>query len=279
VGAEQRGYLRSEQVAEPRLAARWQATERLMVKAAYGQYHQAPEPEDLSPVFGNPTLGFARSTHYLAGVSYRLLEKLSAETTGFASLSDDLAARSPLPSPETGKGLLNSRQGRAYGAQVLLRQELAKGFFGWFSYSLIRSERKDSEGAPWRLFDYDQTHVATLVASYELPLGFEVGARLRYATGFPRTPVLGAYYNSRRDLFEPAFGKQNSIRIPAFAQADLRASKRFALGWGKLELYVDVQNLTNRSNREDIVYNFNYTAKSYISGLPTLAVAGARLEW
>jgi hypothetical protein len=278
-GTEQRGYLRSEQIAEPRLAARWQATERLLVKAAYGQYHQAPDAEDLSPVFGNPTLGFARASHYLAGVSARVLEKLSAEATAFASLSDDLAARSPLPSPETGQALLNSRQGRAYGAQVLLRQELTRGLFGWVSYSVIRSERKDTPESAWRPFDYDQTHVATLVASYALPLGFEVGARLRYATGFPRTPVLGAYYNARRDLFEPAFGKQNSVRIPAFAQADVRVSKRFDLGAAKLELYLDVQNVTNRSNREDIVYNYDYTAKSYITGLPTLAVAGARLEW
>ncbi len=278
-GTEQRGYLRNETIAEPRLAARWQATERLMVKAAYGQYHQAPEPEDLSPVFGNPTLGFAKASHYLGGVGYRIFEKLTAETTAFLSRSEDLAARSPLPSPQTGQALLNTREGRAYGAQILLRQELAKGFFGWVSYSYIRSERKDGETSAWRLFDFDQTHVATLVASYELPLGFEVGTRLRYATGFPRTPVIGAYYNTRRDLFEPVFGAQNSIRIPAFLQADLRLSKRFTWDTTKLELYADVQNLTNRKNREDIVYNYNYTSRNFITGLPTLAVVGARFEW
>lgn len=277
--AVERGYLRNETVGEPRLAARWQASEKLAVKAAYGQYHQAPDPEDLSPVFGNPNLGFADAQHYLAGANYRLMDKLSAEATVFLSRSDDLAARSTSPSPQTGQALLNTREGRAYGGQILVRRELAQGFFGWITYSLIRSERKDADGLPWRLFDYDQTHVATAVASYELPLGFEVGARLRYATGFPRTPVIGAYYNSRRDLYEPAFGAQNSIRIPAFAQADLRVAKRFTWNWGKLELYADVQNITNRANREDIVYNFDYTQKNYITGLPTLAVVGARLEW
>lgn len=278
-GTEQRGYLRNENVVEPRLAARYQVSEKLLLKAAYGQYHQAPDAEDLSPVFGNPTLGFANASHYLAGFTYRIFEKVSAEATTFTSMSEDLAARSPLPAPQTGQALLNTRKGRAYGGQVLLRKELAKGFFGWLSYSIIRSERKDTEQGDWRLFDYDQTHVATLVASYELPLGFEIGTRLRYATGFPRTPVVGAYYNSRRDLYEPAFGKQNTIRIPPFAQADLRLSKRFGWNWGKLELYADVQNITNRPNREDIVYNYNYTARNYITGLPTLAVVGARLDW
>ncbi len=278
-GTEQRGYLRNETVAEPRLAANYQLSEKLRLKAAYGQYHQAPDAEDLSPVFGNPTLGFAKASHYLAGFNYRILEKLSAEATAFTSMSEDLAARSPLPAPQTGQALLNTRQGRAYGAQLLVRQELAKGFFGWLSYSYIRSERKDTPESDWRLFDYDQTHVATLVASYELPLGFEIGTRLRYATGMPRTPVVGAYYNSRRDLYEPVFGKQNSVRIPDFAQADLRLSKRFNWDTTKLELYADVQNITNRKNREDIVYNYNYTARNYITGLPTLAVVGARLDW
>ncbi|WP_394820718.1 TonB-dependent receptor domain-containing protein [Pendulispora albinea] len=278
-GTEQRGFLRNDVVVEPRLSVRYQPNESLIFKAAYGRYHQSAVPEDLSPVFGNPNLGLGVASHYLAGVTYRMFEKTSAEVTAFTSQSEDLAARSPLPSPVVGEALSNTQRGRAYGGQVLLRQELFKGFFGWVSYSYIRSERKDREDAPWRLFDYDQTHVATLVASYELPLGFEVGGRLRYSTGFPRTPVVGAFYNARRDLYEPYFGAQNSIRIPAFVQADLRVSKRFKWDPFKLELYVDVQNITNQKNREDITYNYNYTKQNYITGLPTLAVAGARLEW
>ncbi len=278
-GTEQRGYLRNENVLEPRLAIRYQASEKLSFKAAYGQYHQPPVAEDLSPVFGNPNLGFGRATHYLGGFTYRPIEKLSAEVTVFTSQSANLSARSPAPSPLVGEALTNTQDGRAYGGQILLRQELTAHFFGWVSYSLIRSERKDREGTPWRLFDYDQTHVATVVGSYELPFGFEVGARVRYATGFPRTPVQGAYYNSRRDLYEPYFGSQNSIRIPSFFQADARISKRFVWPKAKLEIYADVQNLTNRQNREDIVYNYDYSVKNYITGLPTLAVVGARLEW
>jgi len=279
-GTEQRGYLRNENVVEPRLTLRFQPTERLSFKVGYGQYHQAPQSEDLSPVFGNPNLSVARATHYLAGVQYRLFEKMPIELTVFRSDSNDLTARNYATSPLAGETLTNLGVGRAYGGQVLLRQELTHGFFGWLSYSYIRSERKLDENSSWRLFDYDQTHVATAVASYELPAGFELGLRLRYATGMPRTPVVSAYYNSRRDLYEPVFGKQNSIRIPAFAQADVRLSKRFKWNSGvKLELYADVQNITNRKNREDIVYNYNYTERNYISSLPTLAIVGGRLEW
>jgi hypothetical protein len=177
------------------------------------------------------------------------------------------------------EALVQEGEGRAYGTQILLRQELAAGFFGWVSYTLMRSERKDHEGNDWRLFDYDQTHVATVVGSYDLGKGFEVGARLRYATGLPRTPVVGAFYSARRDLYEPQFGQQNSTRIPDFVQADVRVSKRFQGGGWKGEVYVDVQNVTNRSNPEEVVYNYNYTKRDYITGLPILPVFGGRFEW
>ena len=68
-------------------------------------------------------------------------------------------------------------------------------------------------------------------------------------------------------------------RIPQFVQLDARVSKRFDLGRARLELYADVQNVTNRKNREDIVYNYNYTQRNYITGLPTLAIVGARAEF
>src|SRR5690606_21094334 len=100
-------------------------------------------------------------------------------------------------------------------------------------------ERRDAPGEPFRLFDYDQTHVLTALASYELGSGFEIGGRVRAATGFPRTPVLGAYYDARRGVYEPLLGAHNSDRIPAFLQVDVRASKRFSLEQTELEVYLD----------------------------------------
>ncbi|HKQ70769.1 MAG TPA: TonB-dependent receptor [Polyangiaceae bacterium] len=273
------GFMNQDTAVDPRLAIRWQATPRASMKAAFGIYHQAPLAEDLSSVFGNPMLGISSARHALAGGTVKFTDLLSLELVGFYSKSNDLVSRSALTTPGLAQALLQEGEGRAYGGQLLLRHELSKGFFGWASYSLIRSERKDHPGREWRLFDFDQTHVATVVASYELGLGFEVGARFRYASGFPRTSVPAAFTSLRRDLDEPFFGKQNAVRIPDFVQADVRVAKRFTFGTTKAEVYLDVQNVTNRRNPEDIIYNYNYSQQGYITGLPILPVVGARIEW
>jgi hypothetical protein len=119
-----------------------------------------------------------------------------------------------------------------------------------------------------------------ILASYDLGHGWEVGSRFRYTSGMPRTPVVGAFFNSNTGLYEPIFGAHNSIRIPAFYQADVRVSKRFKFGESTgLEIYLDVQNVTDHSNPEEIVYNADYSKKSYITGLPILPVLGGKLTW
>ncbi|HTA89559.1 MAG TPA: TonB family protein [Polyangiaceae bacterium] len=265
---------------DPRLSASFQVVPRLSFKAAGGYYHQSPEASDLSSVFGNPLLNVEHGYHLLGGDTFKFTDKISLEEVVFYSHSGNLVTRNPSTTPFLAQALVQDGQGRAYGLQVLLRHELSSHFFGWISYTLMRSERKDHPDLPWRLFDFDQTHVATVVGSYDLGRGFELGARFRYATGFPRTPVTSTFTSTQRDLYEGlTYGPQNSERIPAFVQLDARIAKRFEATWGKLEFYLDVQNVTDRENPEEVVYNYNFTKKAYITGLPTLPVLGGRLEW
>jgi TonB family protein len=265
---------------EPRLSVRWSPFPALTWKAAWGLYHEPPAPADLSAVFGNPTLGLESGEHLLGGVAAGTPETLSFELTAFRSTSQDLAMRSPLPSPLLAQALLATGIGRSRGIQVLLRKQFAARFFGWISYTLSKSERAVAPGAPYYPYDFDQTHVLSAVASFDLGAGFEIGGRFRYATGYPRTPVTGSYFDVTTGTYQPFFGATNSIRIPPFMQLDVRLSKRFRMGAGTaLEVYLDVQNVTNRANPEEIVYSPNYSQRQYINGLPVLPVVGARLTW
>jgi TonB family protein len=264
---------------EPRLSARYALSPRVTFKAAYGEYRQPPLAEDLSPVFGNPLLGSSSARHLLAGGAFQLTQALGLETTVFYTKSEGLAARNPIPSPLIAEALVGIGEGRSYGAQFLVRQNSSNGFFGWVAYTLLRSERLDGPGERYRLFDYDQTHVLTALASYDLGRGFDLGARVRYATGYPRTPVVDAYYDARRDLYEPVLGAKNSERIPDFVELDLRLAKRWSLGTSELETYLDVQNVTNRDNPEEIAYSPDYSERRYVSGLPILPLLGARWSY
>jgi TonB family protein len=270
------GAYDSDIAVEPRLSVRYRLSKRASFKAAYGEYRQPPVPEDLSPVFGNPLLGASSARHLLGGGDFQLSQTFGVETTVFYTRSKGLAARNPIDSPLIAEALLGIGEGRSYGAQFLLRRSLADGFFGWVAYTLLRAERLDRPGAAFRLFDFDQTHVLTALAAYQIGKGFDVSARFRFASGYPRTRVLGSYYDSRRDLYEPELGPKNGDRIPDFWQFDLRLAKRFTFGTNELEAYLDVQNVTDRENPEEIAYSPDYSQRRYINGLPILPVVGAK---
>lgn len=276
-GGPQIGAFDAELSLQPRLSIRHHFADWLLVKGAWGKYRQPAPAEDLSSVFGNPLLGTASATHYLVGVEADVGDLFHVETAGFLSESEDLSVRNPIPSPRVAESLVADGQGRSYGMQVMLRRNLGAGFMGWVAYTVLRSERRLSPDHPWRLFDYDQTHVLTALASYDVGYGFEIGARARLASGYPRTPVIGSYYDSRRDQFEPILGQQNSDRIPYFLQFDVRASKRWKWEHQELEAYLDVLNTTNRDNPEELVYNNDYSERRFINGLPILPVIG--LKW
>lgn len=266
-------------VLEPRLAVTADLSSRLKAKLGYGLYHQPPQAEDLSAVFGNPLLTTSSAHHFLAGTNVRLTDLISVETTAFYALTEELARRSALSSPGLAEALLQNGAGRSYGAQLLLRKEMSGGFFGWVSYSVLRSERQDRPRGRYRLFDFDQTHVLTVVATHEIGWGIELGTRLRIATGMPRTPVTGAYHDAQRDLYHPTFGEKNTTRIPPFVQVDVRAAKKFTVGPTEIEIYADVQNVTNRANPEEIVYSSDFSEKGTITGLPILPSLGLRCSW
>jgi TonB family protein len=273
------GLFEEQSMIEPRLSARWSPLPSVTFKGAYGLYHEAPQPSDLSSVFGNPTLGPETAEHLLGGLVVGTPDVLSVETTAFRVTSQGLAVRSPLASPLVAQALVPTGVGRTLGIQFLIRKKLSSKFFGWLTYTLSRSQRAEAEGAPFYPYDYDQTNVLAALASYDLGHGFDVGARFRYATGYPRTPVVGAYFDAKSGLYEPIFGALNSIRIPDFYELDARVSKRFAMGSTAIEVYLDVQNVTDHANAEELVYSLDYSQRRTLTGLPILPVLGARFTW
>ena len=121
--------------------------------------------------------------------------------------------------------------------------------------------------------------MVTAVASQALG-SWTIGLRVRGATGLPRTPVVGSFYDSKDDIYQPTFGAQNSTRLPSYWEIDARVEKAWALSRAtSLRTYLEVLNATNHGNAEEIAYDSRWNQRGYITGLPTVAVLGARLEF
>jgi hypothetical protein len=270
------GFSHLDWALDPRLSVAYAATPALILTAAGGRYHQPVDAADLSAVFGAPALGPARAAHATLSIWARLTAYTSLEATGFYRRLDGLVARSPLPAPALAAALVPQGRGQSAGVQLLARRQLSRGTLAWLSYTLGRSQRAVADG-PMRLLDFDQTHVLTAVASHQRG-AWSVSGRARYATGMPRTPVLGSFVDIRDGLRQPIFGAQNSQRLPGFFQLDARVDRTLIAGPVGITLYLDVQNLTGRRNAEEIIYNQDFTASGYLTGPPLLVLFGARIE-
>jgi hypothetical protein len=270
------GYGRLDGALDPRGSVTCSAGQDLLFTAAAGAYHQPADAADLSAVFGSPALGPARALHVALSIQAWLASIGSVEVTGFYRRLDGLAVRSPLPAPVLAEALVPDGHGRSFGLQAVVRRELAGGTLAWLTYTGSRAQRWSGDG-PARLLDFDQTHVVTAIARHRTG-AWTVGARARYATGMPRTPVVGSFVDARDGIDQPIFGAQNSARLPGFFQLDGRVDRALTTGAVAVTLYLDVQNLTARRNAEERVYSRDFTSSGYLTGPPLLALLGLRIE-
>ncbi len=272
-------------VFQPRLTARWDVSESLLLKGGAGLFTQEPnvqEGED-DEVFGNPDLLAERAWHYSLGVEWKVRPHITLDATGFYKDLRSLVSKTDavVVEGDRARPLIydNGGRGRVYGLELVARHEFTSKFTGWLAYTLSKAERRDSGSDIYRLFDFDQTHILTAVASYLLPRNWQVGGRFRLVSGNPRTPIVGGIFNSSSDRYDPVFGKVNSDRNPMFHQLDLRVDKRWVYDKWMFSLYMDIQNVYNRSNTEQLTYNYNYTESKPAQGLPILTILGMRAEF
>ena len=269
------GYPHLDGALDPRLSVVFAPSPRLVVTGAAGLYHQPVDPRDLSAVFGSPQLRPARAVHATLGVRTQLAG-FEGEATAFYRRLAGVTERTRLSPPLLAQALISDGQGRSYGLQMTVRRTWGTATSGWLSYTLSRAERWAPD-MPARLFDFDQTHVATAVASRRLG-AWTFGARVRYATGMPRTPVVGSFLDVRDGVTQPLFGPQNSARLPAFFQADARVDRTWLLKYTTVTLSLDAENVSDRRNAEEILYARDLSAHAYLTGPPTLVLLSLRIE-
>jgi outer membrane receptor for monomeric catechols len=235
-------------------------------------YAQQANPAFVADGFGNPNLKIETSTHFSLGGSHRFTDAITLDLTGFYKDFAQLVR----PSDNPDVAYENTGSGRAYGMEVLLRHALTERFYGWLAYTLMRSERQDTPGAAYRVFDFDQTHNLVVIGQYKITPTWQVGVRFRYVTGNPTTPITGGVYDADKGTYTPRSGAVNSDRLDAFHQLDIRVDKMWNFDTWQLVTYLDVQNVYNRANPEGVNYNFDFSQQQNQAGLPIIPSFGLR---
>src|SRR6185503_17090592 len=167
-----------------------------------------------------------------------------------------------------------------YGVELLLKH-YTKDWFGLISYTLAKATRVD-DPRTWLLhnnpahdspnvlhgprpFDLDQRHKLNIAGSVVLG-NWRVGGRLQYVSGVPYSPMMpwGDDF-----LVQPY-----AARLPDFFQLDFRADRIWKRCWGTVDLYFDIQNLTNRRAVEGRQIDEDTGMEVDTLGLPILPFIG-----
>jgi TonB family protein len=243
---------------------------RTTLKGGVGLFYQPPQPFETDPVFGQLGLHDNRAIQYDVGLEQQVTKNVEASLEGFYKQLDQLVT----------PGYLNEGTGRVIGMETLIRYKPDKHFFGWIAYTLSRSTRTGPPDYVEQLFQYDQTHILTVLGSYKLGHGWEFGARFRLVSGNLYTPSTYGFFDESLGaqlggVAYPPYGQ----RLPTFHQLDMRVDKTWKFRTWKLGAYLDAQNVYNQQNVEGVSYNYNYTRTSYVTGLPFLPSFGLRAEF
>ena len=168
---------------------------------------------------------------WVAGAEVQLPAHLSLSVTGFYQklrLTDvrniDIENNDP-----TAPDFLVTRDGRAYGAELLLRRADLGRFYGWLAYTLSWSERYDDNGVLGRS-DWDERHILNVVAGMRFRGGYSLGGRFHLNTG-RWAPVVNS----------PGGDYQ---QLPTYYQLDLRGERRFVFDRFVMDVYADFANVT-----------------------------------
>jgi len=269
---------------QPRMSMRWTVRgkddDKTTLKAALGLYAQAPQINETDPVFGTPGLSANEATQISFGIEQELLRHVELSIEPFYKNLFDLVSPMNDATQPSGIRYVNQGTGFAYGVELLVKYKPDKHFSGWIAYTISRSERTDLPGEPSHLFEYDQTHVLSLLGTYNFGNGWSAGARLRYVSGNPYTPIVGGYFDNNGGDYGPVDKLPvYSARLPAFFTLDVRVERKFKiLKDSELSLYIDVLNATNNRNVEGLTFNYDYQIHATAAGLPILPSLGARLE-
>ena len=251
----------------PRVSMAYNFTEKLSMNANLGLYYQLPAYTLLGyraqngGALENTEAQYIRSKQAVLGFEYNTPSNTRFTVEGFYKYYDRypmvrvFGRDIPLANLGADFGVVGNReltgfsQGRSYGLELLAQKRLKAGFYGLASFTLFRSEFKDlaSQYIP---SSWDTRYIVSVTAGKLFGRNWELGARFRMSGGGPFTPydLANSSLKTNWDFYPrgvPNYNQLNSQRLKNFAQLDLRLDKKYTFKSFNLNLFLDIQNITN----------------------------------
>lgn len=244
---------------DERIGLGYNINEKSKIQLAFGTYHQVPDFRLYANYDGNPELKSMKALHYL--FSYNL------ELNKNSSLRAELYHKeySNLPLEDTLINYSNNGYGYSRGLDFIYKGDFPFGLHGWISYGFIDTERKWMAYENETSSEFDITHNFTLILKYNIGFQWEIGANLKYATGRPYTPIIGATYVNDLGIYEPIDGEINSSRYPDYKRLDLRITHLKAISKDIFSIfYLEGINVLDIDNLFGYTYSKDYSEQQKI---------------
>jgi len=265
----------------PRFSASYKISPEYAINFNVGRYYQQPAYTTLgyrneAGILVNKQngLSYISVDHWVAGIEYFPSEQSILSVEGFYKYYRDYPFSVNDSISLANKGadygifgdeeVLSKAEGRAYGAEFLVRHSNLRGFNVVISYTLVRSEFKDFDenlniASNYISTSWDNIHLLNLTATRDLKRNWQVGFKWRFVGGSPYTPfdkdrtsLISAWNVRGREYLN--YSQFNSLRLDPFHQLDIRIDKQYFYDKWSLMFYIDVQNLYNFKSDEPDKY-------------------------
>jgi outer membrane receptor for ferrienterochelin and colicin len=200
-----------------------------------------------------------------AGIEYNNNEMMVITAEGFykryvnapLSINDQI----PLACKGNDYGIVGNEllaptaEGRAYGVEASIRWQIPSKFYLVSSVTLYKSEYRNDKNSKYIASAWDNKFIINLLGTYNMNKGWSCGMKFSAIGGAPDTPydlekssLVEAWNVRGRPYFD--YSKYNQFRNKTYAQLDLRVDKMLYFHKWMLGFYLDIQNVTKSTYRE-----------------------------
>ncbi|MCG9130771.1 TonB-dependent receptor [Candidatus Poribacteria bacterium] len=240
----------------PRIALAIKPTDHLVLRSAWGIYHQPVSLMGIPVEDGIETVGSAeKAVHYIIGAEYTPADNFLMRVEGYYNTFDNLVGRLR----EFGRQnqvFAPPESGNARGLDVFMTHAVS-GRLTWtvgYAYGVA----KEITGGTNIFRQYDRRHSFAISSNYRFAPMWHLYLSWRFHTGEPRTPLIHTEVrgpNGSVIACDRQFGDVHSARMPAYHSLDFRITKRNSYRRWELSWYFQILNLYNRKNLDQYAFS------------------------